>query len=183
MPDVPAINLVSVSNSVWAGGVDRNEVWSKLIFVFPCYPNSTICQKKSLHFSSSVNLSYILGSPLKLNPKYTFWGGKKLFTQRTCVLQLAEGRWGPGLCVRMLDAGTHGCLEPPSGTGSSGSGQTPRMGKPPINYFWSCCDSLQKLPYLSSSFWDIFTDDWFMVCVCFFFLKPNLESNPNTSTA
>jgi len=96
----------------------------------------------------------------------------------THVLGLTEEDWwGPGPCAGMLDPGTStgGCLE--ATQQDSCSGWTTRDGKPPISCFGSRCDSLQKVPHLTSSFRDISTDEWFD---WFFFVKSNLESNPNT---
>lgn len=98
--------------------------------------------------------------------------------RRTCALLLTEDRWGWEPCTGMLDVGTSSTWLPgghPTGWEMAWTAKD-EDGNSLTNYLWSCHDSLQKLPYLSSSSWDIFTGDWF-VAVWFF---SNLESHPNT---
>lgn len=154
---------------------------SRLIFGFPCIKTVWLAKGRASN-SAPTDISLTFCIILERYPKEYILGRKKdAYTEacrRNCALLLTEDRWGQGPCTGMLDAGTSSTRLPGGHAAGWEMAWTAKDedGKSLTNYFWACHDSLQKLPYLSSSSWDIFTGDWF-VAVCFF---SNLESHPNT---
>lgn len=171
MPDVPAINLVFF----FLQCVCRRKR-NKLIFGLPCIKTVWLAKERA-YISAQTYICLTFWIILEKYPKEQILGRKK-DAHRTYALLLTEDRWGWEPCTGMLDAGTSSTWLPgghPTGWEMAWTAKDEDENSL-TNYLWSCHDSLQKLPYLSSSSWDIFTGDWF-VAVCFF---SNLESHPNT---